>query len=288
MITFVTFHVDCNKNTINYLSKSCPSIAKNYDFKSLINLLFRSASIFHPDCKKVILTDKKTDWSHLDGNIEIHRFKMDQKQLMLSRLIAQINYLKNHDFSSDLILIDSDMLVNGNLESLFKNNFDIALTYRHNKFKMPINGGIIFISKNKKQKALKFMQTMLKIFKSNYYRHNAWWGDQEALIDIVGYKNFINRKSNIMNTENIKILLLPQKKYNFSPANRMSSIFFKLKNKKIIHFNGERKRFMPFYWNVYLSHLENSNFNNLIKSFWYKTFLIYSAVVELFVHIITK
>ena len=91
MITFVTFHVG------NW------GALKN---RNEINLFFKSLNIHHPDCKKVVLTDTHTNFFHLNKDIEIHRYEVDSSKIIFSRLIAYINYLKNHDFSTDIVLSD--------------------------------------------------------------------------------------------------------------------------------------------------------------------------------------
>ncbi len=254
MTTFVTFHIDPNKKTADRIFKE-NNMKFDYEnnYVAMIDMLFRSVSIFHFDCKKVVLTDFETNLSSLPNDIDIFRMELDPEQVMLSRLRSQIHYVKNHDLSSDLVLLDSDMLINGNLNSLFEQCFDIGLTYRGYR-DMPINGGIIFIPENGKQQAASFLEKAYNIYKSNYYEHSTWWGDQYALIEAIGHDNFFQRSSDVVCVDNnTKVLLLPCDLYNFSPKNKFRAIATELKEQKIIHFKDSRKRLMYPYWNTYLA-----------------------------------
>lgn len=275
MITFVTFHVDLDEKSISNVMKSYKLFNDDFDYISMIDFMFKSALIFNPDCKKVVLTNHQTDFSTLQTQAQLFRTEIDLSEVMPSRLRAQIEYIKTHDFTSNLILLDSDMIVNSNLEPLFQRDFDVALTYI-DKENMPFNGGAILINKNSKQKAIEFLEKVDRFCKTKY-SSNTWWSDQQALVDAVGLEAFQQRKSDIIHTEpeGVKVLLLPCDTYNFAPhpPDKVSSVASELSNKKIIHFRGDRKQYMKLYWTTYLASREQPRFDKQLRSRWNKILL---------------
>lgn len=270
MLTFVTFHVDSSKETAKHIATlDNRNFRNDYDYIFMINLLFRSISIFHSQCYKVVLTDMKTDLSGLDGDIEVYRTVLDPESIMFSRLIAQLDYVRTQNLQSNIVLIDSDMLVNGDLEHIFDDDFAVGLTYRYiEEVKdMPINGGIIFLSEKSKKEGIAFLEKVYNIYQDKYLeKYESWWGDQYALIEAIGYENFVQRTSNIISCDQTDIKLLDCEQYNFSPDVYPYSIAREFKEKIILHFRGTRKEIMPLYWKAYLACKEKFTIIRLIES----------------------
>lgn len=290
MITFSTFHVDPKKDS-NAILKS--NIKNEGEYSLLIDLMFRSASLFHPNCQRVVLTDYQTDLNYLDQNIKAHRIEVDPNgvPLMYSRLVAQIDYIRSNNFSSDMVFLDSDILINGNLESLFEKEFDIALTIRDLDI-MPVNWGVMLVSKNGGQQVIDFFEKILTIFKEKYFSGDVFWRDQYALMDAIGRDNFFNRTSDVIYVDGVKILLIPCDTYNFSPDNHLSkstfsSIAFELKQKQIIHFKGERKKLMYPYWKCYLKHREQPGIGTSIKSIQTRISILLHMPADLFFTVVS-
>jgi lipopolysaccharide biosynthesis glycosyltransferase len=272
MITFVTFHADILDENLEI---DTPLDNNNfYDYQQSINLMFKSVDKFHGDCQKVILTSLETNLSFLPVDIKVKRYPINSREIMLSRLVSQLDFLKNHDFESDVVLLDSDILINGNLESLFDHEFDLALTIRDNQ-EMPINGGIIYVCKKNPAVVINFFERLYLLYMEKYQEKSQWWGDQYALADIIGYKE--NRKfdAGIIDIDNIKVLLLPCEIYNFSPNNYESNLdVYELKDKKILHFKGQRKPYMSVYWQNYLMLDDSSDWHT-------KNYLLQQQILDL-------
>lgn len=251
MFTFLTFHVEKQKgDAINVVKQNA---APRNIYRELISLVFQSASLFHPNCKRVMLSDQESPFDYLEPDIEVHRRQTDTDNipLMLNRLLTQISYVRSNDSRSHLTFLDSDILINANLEDLFQQDFDIALTYRDFE-DMPINWGVMFISQQGQSRAIKFLEEVAKVYQERYLTNDIFWCDQYALIDVIGREHFFNRQSDTLYVHSTKILLIPCSVYNFSPEPTLDSIVPALKDKKILHFKGPRKRLMRIYWDVYL------------------------------------
>ncbi|NDJ18749.1 hypothetical protein [Myxacorys almedinensis] len=282
MITFLTFHVEKERgDAVNVVKQN--AAPKNI-YHQLIDLVFRSACLFHPKCKKVMLSDQTTTFDYLDRDIEVYRTKTDTDSipLMLNRLLTQISYVRYNNSHSNLTFLDSDILINANLEAVFQQDFDIALTYRELE-DMPINWGVMFISKKGQRKAIGFLEKVANIYREKYLTSNIFWCDQYALIDAIGREHFFKRQSNVLCVENTKILLVPCETYNFSPEPTLNSIVPELKNRKIIHFKGPRKQLMPIYWNTYLKARQHSSIAQSLRLWFNQTKLKLRLEQERFV-----
>ncbi|MGK7892065.1 MAG: hypothetical protein AB4372_00005, partial [Xenococcus sp. (in: cyanobacteria)] len=75
MISFVTFHVDFDKNKIK---QNTPLDKDNfYNYHLTLELMFKSIDFFHPHNRKIILTDTNTDFFPLSSDVEILRSQFD-------------------------------------------------------------------------------------------------------------------------------------------------------------------------------------------------------------------
>lgn len=252
-----------------------PSFHKaDFDYQLLLELAFRSAVLFHPECRLVLLTsnDYQPDFSLvISQKIKLFRYDIDHTEPMYNRSKAEIAFLKEYDFSSPVVFMDGDMLINANLESLFEENFDVALTYNEGKTKMdkimPINGGLKLVNNINPQAGIAFFQKTFDICSSDKYKeYRTWWGDQYALIEAVGSDNFWQRSGDKLKLGDINIKLLSCEEYNYSPNKKPYHIWKALNDKTIIHFRGIRKKLMIPYWEIYFAMRENSTWENYLHA----------------------
>ncbi len=261
MITFVTFHVDFDRISEAYLNnskirlkKKLTFINKEFDQRAMIATMFKSVRLFHPGCKCIVLTDNNTDNFPMASECEIKRFDIDPRKIILSRLIAQIEYLKKYAVHEDVLFLDSDIIVNANLEHVFNQDFDIAVTFRESKKGMPVNGGMLFVSGRRKERSLAFFERVYAIYMNTYAHHDVWWGDQFALRDALNLRDFT--ANTVVDADGVRVLLLSCDEYNYHPPESYRSILVELKNKKVLHFKDMRKKMMHLYWNIYLAERE--------------------------------
>jgi len=246
MISFLTHHVDFQKK------------AAQDRAAGLINLHFQSARIYHPNAPMYVLTDKHTPFSDLSPQIRIKRYDIAWQEQLLNRWDARVQYLREFDFASHLVVTDYDILFHASLENLFRQDFDIALTYRKDselapqRRHMPINGGVLLIKKFSREKSLPLMEKFYQEYRSKH-ADEPWWGEQQVMANLIGLENIPKNGQKTVEVAGVKFLLLPCETYNFSPDNNYRAIRKEIKNKPIIHFKGKRIRLMKMYWNLYLS-----------------------------------
>lgn len=280
MITFVTFHVNTSQTTADVIPNQHTAFSHGSIYEQMIALLFRSIALCHHQYHSVVLTDLQTQFHSLPKEIQIYRTDIDTHFIMLSRLKAQLDFLNHHDFLSDVIFLDSDMLVNANLEGVFQREFDVGLTNRELPEDMPINGAVICVSKRSKSKAIAFLQQVYDLYKMKYLDYGVWWGDQYALVDALDYHKLYRPGCDLISAGAFQVLLLPCEQYNYSPdVMNPSSIVFELSHKRIIHFKGKLKDLMYPYWVTYLEPKERKRFHNAFKAFQNRLILfVYSLI----------
>ncbi len=244
-LTFAVFHAELTAEAKSNILKVEPCFV-DFPAQQLIEVLFASIRRFHPHCRTAILTDLKTEFP-ISPESDLFRYDLDTNFIGLSRTKAQVAFLKQRENPGSVIFLDYDMLVQGDLNPLFNQPFDVALTYRAHI--TPINGGVIIIHENGFDRGLAFMEKVLKISleKPRYY---AWYGNQRALLRAIGIDAFFKRKSDTLTIGQTHILLLPCSLYNFSTEDDQMEDYYP--DKKILHFKGARKPFLLPYFEKYI------------------------------------
>ncbi len=258
MITFLTFHIDPTQEASELIANQNILLDRKRDYLRMIELLSRSARIFHSDCQFVLLTDQHTDLLDLDPSLRVCRYDLEPDKVTLSKVRALREFLdRDSDPDSHFILADSDVLINANLDELFEQAFDVGLTYRDN-LEMPFNSGVIYVKNNRdRPKTVALFDQLIDLYCSKYM-NELWYGDQYILIDTVGRERFWQRSSDLISVGEYQFLMLPCRLYNFSPENTYKSIFSSLSSTKAIHFKGARKRLILPFWNAHLAYREYS------------------------------
>lgn len=250
MITFVAFHMEMLQKNVLELRKRLPFFT-HYRPEVFLKTMFDSATLFHPQCRKILLADSKLSFS-LGSSIEIKKNPIATQKVVLEHQAACVEFLKQADPSSHYVFLDSDILINDHLESIFDNTFDFGLTSRKAHPKMPINTGVIFIHRNGISAAISFFEEVVQVIKKMPQAGlKLWFGDQLAILDLIGGDRIQNHTSEPIQVRDWDILLLPCDLYNFSTDHGIS-MNAHYPDKKILHFKGPRKVQMLAYWKKYL------------------------------------
>ena len=248
---FVSFHADRPAGAAG----AHPNANLDADsYRRMLDLLFRSVRLTHPDAPCVLLTDAGTRLDGVAASLQRIDGPVDHAALMLSRTLAQAAFVEGSDFARPLVLLDSDILLNGSLRPLLAEDFDIGVTWRPQR-EMPINGGLLVLH-NRRPAASKaffarFARTYCERFASG--GNAAWYGDQHALQECVGLTREELARHTVVERDGCRIRLLPCDTFNFSPDNRLDAIADGLPAKLVLHFKGQRKRLMQPFWDAFLA-----------------------------------
>lgn len=219
----------------------------------MIDMMFASARLMDSSARTAVLTDSGTDFSLCRTTIDaFFRADIDASKLMLERTRSQLRYVEASTFAAPIIILDSDILINGSLKKIFDVDFDVAVTWREREDQL-INGGFLILNNRRPDVARRFFQKFSSIYLERYADQAAWYGDQLALRDCVGLSlEELRRKRTLVEVDGCRILLLPCETYNYSPKNRYSEILVDRPEKSVLHFKGECKRLMAPYWHAWL------------------------------------
>ena len=263
-LTLITFHIDTAP--VGSVGSVHPNAnLERESYLRMIDLMFRSARIHHPGCRAIVLTNDETDLSPLGDRYEVWRVPAKPETLMLDRTRAMAHTVRQLPNGSNALFLDSDILINAPLDSLIQESFDIAFTYRDHP-RHPINGGLIFAKLLRPDRVGAFFDAILRTYLDRYAAASSWFGDQDAILDVLGRDQFANRKNDVLTIDGCVVRLLPCDTYNFSPAPLRNAIRTPLRDRLVLHFKGERKPLMSIFWNAYLLLREDRRPANWLRS----------------------
>ena len=241
-INFVAFHVDITENTL----KIAKNVAKNVESdenNQFLNMMFESVRKFNENHKLYLLTDKHTKFNTA-CDVNILRYDLDSNFPILSRSQSWFYFI--HEYDNPTIFLDSDILILSDLSTIFDDNFDIGITYR-NWDKWPVNAGIHFVNDINRDLSINFYKEWYDVFSDKYSYQSVWGGDQDAIHYMLKNINFNRKDEFYYNYKMYKLKLMHCDIYNYSSEmNEKMDII--PKNVKVMHFKGNRKKFMKNVW----------------------------------------
>ncbi len=257
---FVTFHADISDQG----GGAHPNTElANSRYIEMIAMLFASALHFHPGSKCTLLTSKETKVGNLDPQIERVIFDIDPLSLMRDRMASQLTFLRICNYELPLLFLDCDILINRALTDVFAQQFDVGLTWRHDKT-MPFNGGVIFVNNTNPGRGTIFLEAVHKIFIEQNRHAAKWYGDQTALTEYFGLSPMQVSQQPPFEKDGCRYMFFPCSVYNFSPDYPVE-ILRRPNNKALIHFKGRRKILMTHYFDAHLRSEEDASTENLQK-----------------------
>ena len=247
-VEFVTFHIALGSGGTIHPNQTL----EHNEYLANIDLMLTSARMFHPRMKATVLTDMHTDLAGISFSVRRVAMELNSRQLMLERAIAELRYVVQSELSTPMILLDSDILINGSLVPLCAQEFDVALTWRANR-DMPINGGFLVLNNLRPEVSKNFFKRYVSLYREKYAEKADWFGDQLALRDCIGLSHEQMADREVVEVDGCRVRRLPCESYNFSPHKRYRSFGSNLSEKVVLHFKGQRKRLMVHFWNAWLN-----------------------------------
>lgn len=260
---FVTFHADLSAD--NEQAHPHTELAHK-QYVELIQMMFASARHLHPGSRCTVLTTPQTDLSDLPDWIGRVPSEANADTLMRDRMAAQVSFLANDHFDLPIVLIDSDILVTRPLTEVFDLDFDVGLTWREIKT-MPFNGGVIFLNNRRPEAVNKFVKSVFDIFGARHAHRSKWFGDQTAIAEYVGLLAEEILSNPKVEIEGVLVSFFPCEIYNYSPDNALAGVRDPLSAKAILHFKGDRKRFMAYYFDAYIGFRAHPSAKSLLRRF---------------------
>lgn len=246
---FLTYYQKLSEHEVDIINKIIPTFFMHEPLK-LMNLMFGSVKLSHPDSKMTLLTNQSTAIESLDEEVEVIRYPYDRLGNRLAEQLSIHQFLKEYQGCSALIFLDYDMLVQESLESVFDKEFDLFLVRRPTKMstKPPINMGVVGVQQNRYKQAARFFSTIISQI-IPFKELHEWGGSQLAVQKMLFEYFYRRRPQEYINYKGLLIRLVSDA-YNYTPKQKDCGLFFP--NKKLIHFKGGKKAYMSDYWENYL------------------------------------
>jgi hypothetical protein len=216
---------------------------------AMIDLLFRSVLQKDPDTKLTVITTRATDLSAITQPFDRIDRAIAFEELMLERARAQLWYALERDWGRPLAMLDSDILVNGSLASVFSSDFDVGLTWRRDP-RMPFNGGVTFLNNRRPQKVKSHLAKVVAVYESGFGAHAMWWGDQLAVAELVKATTLEHLRRGHAVFEDIRYAFFDGRIYNYTPSKKPLALLEPIRKRRILHLKGERKRYMRPFWEL--------------------------------------
>ena len=248
---FVTFHIQRSDEDV----KHADSDVARFDarmYVRMIDMMFDSAARYHPDMEPVVLTSPCTDLSELRRTVQRKDGPAAPESIMLDRTLAQLRHLEDCAFDGPIVMLDSDILVFGSLARLFREDFDVAVTWRDNPT-MPVNNGVLLLNDRHPAAVRRFFRRYADIYRRSYSRQADWYGDQLAMAELIGLpaREYASRRT--VDVEGCRVRLLPCSTYNARPKAKLLHVLFPGVRRRILHFKADKKRLMRDYWRLHFS-----------------------------------
>mmetsp|Transcript_46535 Transcript_46535/g.88849 ORF Transcript_46535/g.88849 Transcript_46535/m.88849 type:complete len:414 (-) Transcript_46535:1259-2500(-) len=234
--------------------------------ESPMHITFDSAKIVHPGGAAcgAVLTDLETDLTNIQGleGVQIHRFEnvvnrssIGTPNLMYERMKLYKAFVKralDDGYDKHLVLLDTDIVVVGDILHVFKKEFDYGLSARGNDG-TPVQGGLQLAHKDTLHRADKWLSLVLEVWESKAAAHKrheyGFTGDQYIYAEVIGDNKAISKRAmgstpTYMDVDKgeagvFNIMFVPAERYNRQPGGPGMDI--KKKPISILHYKGGRK-----------------------------------------------
>lgn len=247
-IELVLFHAD--------LPASAPSgLHGRIDYMEAAALSFAAAARSAPGARRILLTDERTDVPDSVGAHNVIRMPLDGGRLMYERMRLQERHLAARPAGRATVFMDVDVATNRNPAEIFASDFDVGLTWRAEFPEAPINGGLIFVGPGDRGHA--FFREALRCYDvlaadarvAPLFERDlrAWWGDQYALVLMVGYRQLAERVTGGVTVGDARVQFFACDEYNFTPEPNVRYEDGFLDSRFFLHFKGNRKSMQSEY-----------------------------------------
>lgn len=214
-------------------------------YMDMVAMMAASVRRSHPDGRVVLLTDDRTVIPPGVADAVVRAPGVNPMELMFDRVQVERAYMRSPLFDHPTVFLDSDVLVNQSLDSVFREPFDVGLTWRREIPGQPYNGGVKFAVPG--PGSLKFWDANLFLQARMDDKRRRWWGDQIAMHETVGIpEEELGRRTHAVVEDDIRVRLFPCETHNYSPpVDRPPPK--KLNGRLLLHFKGDRKPMMKDY-----------------------------------------
>lgn len=233
MITLAPFYKEVDIKTEGVEVNEMSSI---FDYKANLYRMHSTFKKHNPSHNFVVTTDNKTKLKGLN----VFRTNMEGQNIMESFCSSNLEFIKHSD--GDVVLCGSDHLINGNIEKLFVEDFDIALAVVGNPIR--VNNTIVLVKNKNKNLVIDFFKRRYDVYKVLTAEEKLWFGDQLSLQRILEQEKILDTKAQNLplghfNIQGLKIFIF---RYGSEYVNSIKKSIPKIGNPIIVDFKGPKRK----------------------------------------------
>lgn len=212
-------------------------MSKVFDYKLNLSRLEHTFMMENSHHKFEVCSDEQTKLSTKN----VFRSKLTDKNIMESFCISNLEYVKLRN--DKIILCGADHLINGKLDKLFDDDFDIGLAIA--KKPLRVNNTIVLVNNKNKELVVKFFERRLAEYYALPEAEKLWYGDQlsyQRIIEKEGIfdSSLSNPPIGIFEACGLKIKLFPYGSEYVSPLKK--NLFPEPSMPVIIDFKGPKRK----------------------------------------------
>lgn len=167
MIILAPFYKDI---VASHESVEVQEMSKVFDYKHNLTRLYNTFMMENSQHKFEICSDNQTILNFEN----VFRSDISNLNLMESFCVSNLEFVKSRE--EQLILCGADHLINGTLDTLFEDNFDIGLAVARKPTR--INNTIVLVNNVNRDRVVSFFEERLNTFYGLTQDEKVWYGDQ--------------------------------------------------------------------------------------------------------------
>lgn len=253
LINAFTFHVDATGD--EHLVNVIDTVRDNstYNYNAMVDHLFWSLGAFSGPATGYLVRGLGAATPAPAGAIQVE-LNVLAKSTMIDRVTAMCGYVHSEAFDKDTVFLDTDAFPNQNLSLVFKDEFDLAFTFRPDLDLMPINEGVIFASCRRKPVVQAFFRDYLSRYETlcadeavrAYYGDIGKWRGGQLALNATAFAKGWDGMSGAVGTSDMKLSFLPCDPFNYSIPREIEHTLIDdwrfMRDKAVIHLKGGTKR----------------------------------------------
>ncbi|HVQ12917.1 MAG TPA: hypothetical protein VMS40_04975 [Vicinamibacterales bacterium] len=220
-----------------------------FDYRKLASHLTWAASTFNPCSRVVFVTGEDQPEPEAHCDLTTVRVTSDAAAPMFERVKSMAAYVASDAFDRDTAFLDTDAFPNRPLAPIFRDDFDIGVTYRTTPGYMRLNEGVVFCRHASKDAVRRFFGSYMATYEylrsdpviREYYGDIDRWRGGQLSLNAVALPEQITG-SRTWSTDGIRIRMFPCNDYNYWVQPKNLSVRPKSWDRKfVLHLKGDSK-----------------------------------------------
>lgn len=217
-----------------------------------IALAVRSIRLHYPEAAVVLLTNPLGREAALPAGIRVVAEPVDLERIMFERIRMYRDHVRAAPDSTQLVFLDTDMLVIRRFDEILAPGADLSVTVRR-ILPAPVNGGLIVVDTANHRRVAGFFDRFVACYDGLPEEEKRWDGDQTALRILLDAPVARLKRIEVGERDGLVVRFAPARIFNNTPRRLFLKLGLIRPGARLLHFKGGRKGRMAAYARRYLS-----------------------------------